>query len=115
MRARQQIGRRTWLAWMAAGTWAVWSELTCGFGRPGWRIALGGVDLATRVAQAQVRDPVQAFRVSTDFVNSYVLVRGKEIAIVDTGLPNNGATFAETITAAGLDWGAGGRVLLTGG
>jgi glyoxylase-like metal-dependent hydrolase (beta-lactamase superfamily II) len=113
MQEIQQIGRRTWLAWMAAGTWAVWSELTDGRGRPGWRIALGGADLATRVAQAQTRDPVQPFRVITDFVNAYVLVRGKEIAIVDTGLPNNGAKFAETIKAAGLGWDAVGHVLLT--
>jgi glyoxylase-like metal-dependent hydrolase (beta-lactamase superfamily II) len=113
MREIQQIGRRTWLAWMAAGTWAVWSELTSGLGRPGWRIALGGADLATRVAQAQTRDPVHALRVITDFVNAYVLVRGKEIALVDTGLPNNGAKFAATIATAGLGWEAVGHVLLT--
>jgi glyoxylase-like metal-dependent hydrolase (beta-lactamase superfamily II) len=51
--------------------------------------------------------------VITDFVNAYVLVRGKEIAIVDTGLPNNGAKFAETIKAAGLGWEAVGHVILT--
>jgi len=113
MRAIQQIGRRTWLAWMATGTWALWSELAGGFGRPGWRIALGGADLATRVAQAQARDPVHALRVITDFVSAYVLVRGKEIALVDTGLPNNGAKFAETITAAGLGWETVGHVILT--
>jgi glyoxylase-like metal-dependent hydrolase (beta-lactamase superfamily II) len=113
MREIQQIGRRTWLAWMAAGTWAVWSELTGSRGRTGWRIALGGADLATRAAQAQARDPVHAFRVITDFVSAYVLVRGKEIAIVDTGLPNNGAKFAETIKTAGLGWEAVGHVILT--
>ena len=98
---------------MAAGTWAVWSELTYDRGCTGWRIALGGADLATRVAQAQARDPVQAFRVITDFVNAYMLVRGKEIAIVDTGLPNNGTKFAATIKTAGLGWEAVGHVLLT--
>ena len=113
MREIQQIGRRTWLAWMAAGTWVVWSELTGGSGRRGWRIALGGADLATRVVQAQTRDPVQALRVITDFVNAYVLVRGKEIALVDTGLPNNGAKFGEIITTAGLGWDAVGHVILT--
>src|SRR5262249_51891957 len=113
MRARQQIGRRTWLAWMAAGTWALWSELAYERGRTGWRIALGGADLATRVAQAQTRDPVHALRVLTDFVSAYVLVRGKDIALVDTGLPNNGATCAATITTAGLGWEAVGHVILT--
>ena len=98
---------------MAAGTWAVWSELTDGRGRTGWRIALGGADLATRVAQAQTREPVHALRVITDFVNAYVLVRGKEIALVDTGLPNHGAKFGEAITTAGLGWEAVGHVILT--
>jgi glyoxylase-like metal-dependent hydrolase (beta-lactamase superfamily II) len=98
---------------MATGTWALWSELAGGFGRPGWRIALGGADLATRVVQAQARDPVHALRVITDFVSAYVLVRGKEVASVDTGLPNHGATCAETITAAGLGWETVGHVLLT--
>jgi glyoxylase-like metal-dependent hydrolase (beta-lactamase superfamily II) len=98
---------------MATGTWALWSELAGGFGRPGWRIALGGADLATRVAQAQARDPVHALRVITDFVSAYVLVRGTEVAIVDTGLPNNGAKFGEAITTAGLGWEAVGHVILT--
>jgi glyoxylase-like metal-dependent hydrolase (beta-lactamase superfamily II) len=91
----------------------VWSELTDGRGRTGWRIALGGADLATRVAQAQTREPVHTLRVITDFVNAYVLVRGKEIALVDTGLPNNGAKFGEAITTAGLGWEAVGHVILT--
>jgi glyoxylase-like metal-dependent hydrolase (beta-lactamase superfamily II) len=49
----------------------------------------------------------------TDFVNSYVLVRGQEIAIVDTGLPNNGAKFGEVIKTAGLGWEAVRHVILT--
>ena len=69
--------------------------------------------LATRVAQAQTRDPVKALRVVTDFVNAYVLVRGKEVAIVDTGLPNNGEKFGEVIKTAGLGWDAVGHVILT--
>ncbi len=113
MQQIQQIGRRAWLARMASGTFVVWAEVTFGLGRKGLSIALGDDRLATRVAQAQGRDAVQTLRVMTDFVNSYVLVRGKEVAIVDTGLPQNGTKFGEVIKTAGLGWDAVGHVILT--
>jgi glyoxylase-like metal-dependent hydrolase (beta-lactamase superfamily II) len=109
----QQIDRRTWLTWMATGAFAIWTELAFGFGRRGWGIVLGNVDLATGLAEAQIRDPVKVLRVITEFVNSYVLVRGKEIAVVDTGLPNSGTKFGEVIKTAGLGWEAVGHVILT--
>ncbi len=113
MRPIQQIGRRAWLAQMAKGTFVVWSEVTFGLGRKGLSIALGDDRLAASVAQAQTRDPVNVTRVITDFVSSYVLVRGKEAAIVDTGLQNNGEKFGEVIKTAGLGWDAVGHVILT--
>ena len=42
----QQISRRTWLAQVAVGSFAVWSELNFGLGRKGWGVAIGGHDLA---------------------------------------------------------------------
>ena len=42
----QQINRRTWLARVAWGSFAVWSELNFGLGRKGWGVAIGGRDLA---------------------------------------------------------------------
>ena len=113
MQQVQQINRRTWLARMVSGTFVVWAEVTFGLGRKGLSIALGDDRLAAQVVQAQTRDPVQALRVSMDFVNAYVMVRGKEVAIVDTGLPNNGEKFAEVIKTAGLGWDAVGHVILT--
>ncbi|HEY7709720.1 MAG TPA: MBL fold metallo-hydrolase [Candidatus Entotheonella sp.] len=113
MRQIQQIGRRAWLARMAKGTFVVWAEVTFGLGRKGLSIAIGDDRLAGSVAQAQTRDPVHVARVITDFVSSYVLVRGKEAAIVDTGLPNNGEKFGEVIKTAGLGWDAVGHVILT--
>jgi hypothetical protein len=104
MRQIQQIGRRAWLAQMAKGTFVVWAEVTFGLGRKGLSIAIGDDRLAGSVAQAQTRDPVQVTRVITDFVSSYVLVRGQEVAIVDTGLPNNGEKFGEVIKTAGFGW-----------
>jgi glyoxylase-like metal-dependent hydrolase (beta-lactamase superfamily II) len=113
MQQVQQLGRRAWLARMASGAFVIWAEVTFGPGRKGLSIALGDDRLAARVAQAQTRDAVQSLRVITDFVNSYVLVRGQEIAIVDTGLPNNGAKFGEVIKTAGLGWEAVRHVILT--
>ena len=113
MRQIQQLGRRAWLAQMAKGTFVVWAEVTFGLGRKGLSIALGDERLAASVAQAQTRDPVNVTRVMTDFVSSYVLIRGKEAAIVDTGLPNNGEQFSEVIKKAGLGWEAVGHLILT--
>ncbi len=113
MRQLQQIGRRAWLGQMAKGTFVVWAEVTFGLGRKGLSIALGDDRLAASVAQAQTNDPVNVARVITDYVSSYVLIRGKEAAIVDTGLPNNGEKFGEVIKNAGLGWDAVGHVILT--
>ncbi len=113
MRQVEQINRRTWLGRMASGAFVVWAEVTFGLGRKGLSIALGDDRLATSLAQAQTRDPARIHRVITQYVSSYVLVRGKEIAIVDTGLPNNGEKFAEVIQSAGLGWDAVGHVILT--
>jgi len=108
-----QLSRRSWLARVVPGTLAVWTELAFGLGRKGWSIALGGDNLAVSLAHAQSLGPAEALRVSMGFVNSYVLVRGKETAIVDTGTPNNGARFAEVIRTAGLGWDAVRHVILT--
>ena len=56
----QQIGRRTWLAQVALGSFAVWSELSFGLGRRGWGVAIGGRDLAIGVAHAQSLGPTEA-------------------------------------------------------
>jgi glyoxylase-like metal-dependent hydrolase (beta-lactamase superfamily II) len=113
MKQIRQLSRRSWLTQVVPGSVAVWAELAFGLGRKGWRIALGGDDLAFSIAEAQSLGPTDALRVSMGFVNAYVLVRGKEIAIVDTGTPNNGARFAEVIRTAGLGWDAVRHVILT--
>lgn len=109
----KQIDRRTWLVRMASGAVALWSEVKVGRGRSGWSIALGGPGLATRVAEAEPLAATQALRVPMGFVNAYALVRGKEVALVDTGTPNNGERFAEVVRTAGLGWDAVRHVILT--
>jgi glyoxylase-like metal-dependent hydrolase (beta-lactamase superfamily II) len=109
----QQIGRRTWLAQVALGSFAVWSELNFGFGRRGWSIAIGGRDVALGLAHAQNRGPAEALRVNLGFVNAYVLIRGKEAAVVDTGTPKNASKIADVVRTAGLGWDAVHHVILT--
>src|SRR4029434_10734652 len=44
------------------------------------------------------------FRLTLGFVNAYVLIRGKEAAVVDTGTPNNASKIADIVRTAGLGW-----------
>jgi glyoxylase-like metal-dependent hydrolase (beta-lactamase superfamily II) len=52
-------------------------------------------------------------RVNLGFVSAYVLVRGGEAAIVDTGTAGSEGAIGEALGAVGLDWGAVGHVVLT--
>ena len=47
------------------------------------------------------------------FVNAYVLIRGKEAAVVDTGTAGNGSKIADVVRSAGLSWDAVHHVILT--
>lgn len=109
----QQINRRTWLARVGLGSFAVWSELNFGLGRKGWGIAIGGRDLAIGVAHAQNLEAAKALRVDLGFVNAYVVIHGKEAAVVDTGTPNNASKIADVVRTAGLGWDAVHHVILT--
>lgn len=127
MRKVKQIGRRTFLMSTGKAGVAVLSEVTFGFGRKGLAVALGGTGLATAACQPQLLQPEMALptemppeeaaesylRVLMDFVSAYVLVRGSEIAIVDTGTPGNTDTFGDVIQSAGLGWDDVNHVILT--
>jgi len=113
MQNPQQISRRTWLARVALGSFAMWSELNFGLGRRGWGIAIGDRDFATEVAHAQSLGPAEALRVDLGFVNAYVLIRGKEAAVVDTGTSGNASKIAEVVRTAHLSWDAVRHVILT--
>jgi len=113
MRKVQQINRRTWLARVTLGGFAVWSELNFGLGRRGWGVAIGDRDLAIGVAHAQSLASAQALRVNMGFVNAYVLIRGKEATVVDTGTAGNGSKIADVVRTAGLSWDAVHHVILT--
>jgi len=52
-------------------------------------------------------------RVSLGFVSAYLLVRGKEAAVVDTGTAGSGESIHTALKAAGADWSAVKHVLVT--
>jgi glyoxylase-like metal-dependent hydrolase (beta-lactamase superfamily II) len=52
-------------------------------------------------------------RVDLDFVSAYVLVRGREAAVVDTGVAGSAPRIEEGLTAAGLGWPDVSHVILT--
>ncbi|MEV0901503.1 MBL fold metallo-hydrolase [Actinoplanes sp. NPDC049802] len=52
-------------------------------------------------------------RVNLSFVSVYLLVRGGEVAVVDTGTPGSDASVEAGLKAAGLGWDAVKHVILT--
>jgi glyoxylase-like metal-dependent hydrolase (beta-lactamase superfamily II) len=57
--------------------------------------------------------PVDYQLVNLGFVNAYVLVRGNEVAVVDTGVANSQGKIEEVIKAAGRSWDDVRHVILT--
>lgn len=53
--------------------------------------------------QASVGRELQLQHVSLGFVSAYVLVRGREAAIVDTGISGSGTAITEALTGLGLE------------
>jgi len=53
------------------------------------------------------------FTVDLDFVAAFVLVRGGEAAIVDTGVAGSEGAIEAVLTEAGVGWGDVGHVILT--
>jgi glyoxylase-like metal-dependent hydrolase (beta-lactamase superfamily II) len=52
-------------------------------------------------------------RVSMSIVSAYLLVRGYEVAVVDTGTPHSDAAIEAGLRAAGKNWGAVRHIILT--
>jgi glyoxylase-like metal-dependent hydrolase (beta-lactamase superfamily II) len=107
------------------GMVGLWSELSFGLGSKMLAVAIGGSGLATACTQPLIvaptptantgvdLDPVEYVRVIADFVNAYVLIRGNEVALVDTGIPGTGEQFASVLSDAGLGWDAVNHLILT--
>jgi glyoxylase-like metal-dependent hydrolase (beta-lactamase superfamily II) len=52
-------------------------------------------------------------RVNLDFVSAYILHRGSEAALVDTGVDGSADAIEAALGEVGLDWGVVGHVILT--
>lgn len=52
-------------------------------------------------------------RVNLGFVSAYLLIRGGEAALVDTGVAGSGAAIEQALSGVSLGWGAVGHVILT--
>ena len=48
-----------------------------------------------------------------EFVSAYILYRGGEAALVDTGVEGSAAAIEAALGEAGLDWDSVGHVILT--
>jgi glyoxylase-like metal-dependent hydrolase (beta-lactamase superfamily II) len=123
----RKIGRRLWLGRSAGGLFAVFAALDFGRGKEGWGILLGSTP--NRVANAQQQDTMtapQVLRVEAEIempnaqpgqpkpdVSAFVLVRGQEIAIVDTLTPGNARQIGNAIQSFGLNWGNVQHVIFT--
>ena len=59
------------------------------------------------------RDELAWQRVNLGFVSAYVLVRGAQAAIVDTGVGGSAGAIEDALAQVGIDWSAVGDVILT--
>ena len=131
MDPRLALDRRTFLADMGRGTFAlaVISVVGCGPSggasataaatSPAGSVAPPSPTSDTPSADASSAPPVgdgEAVtweRVNLGFVSAYILVRGGEAAIVDTGVGGSAAAIEASLTGVGLDWSAVGHLILT--
>ncbi len=70
----------------------------------------------TQGAGTQAPDSTEAMnwkRVDMGFVSAYLLVRGDQAAMVDTGAPSSAGDIEKVLTATGLGWDAVRHVIVT--
>ena len=117
---RHRLGRRRFLTDIGRGTLAVTifgvTAIACSSddtdsdaGQPADSDAADSSTTTTTPAA----EPVSWHRINLGFVSAYVLVRGREAAIVDTGIAGSEAAIAQTLTDVGVDWVDVDHVILT--
>ncbi len=113
-----RLGRRRFLADLGKGTFAVAvlgaaaacsssdsaSGGTTGDSDPEDESIGSGSDAGSGLEWAQV---------SLGFVSAYVLSRGSEAAVVDTGVPGSASQIGDTLATLGFGWGDVDHVILT--
>jgi glyoxylase-like metal-dependent hydrolase (beta-lactamase superfamily II) len=115
MRDVRKIGRRTWLARMTGGAVVVWTSLNLS-GCSGWAVSIGGTAAPSAGAQGAgaTGDGIRRVPLGQNgFTTSYIVVRGKEAAIVDTGVSGSEQRIGEVVKEAGLGWDAVRHLIVT--
>lgn len=117
-----QINRRLFLRRLGKGTIAVAVLGSCGGGTVATTLAAttstnpsASAVPSTTVGASTTGVASQATfqRVNLGFVSAYVVARGTEAAVVDTGVSGSAGSIAEGLGEIGLDWNAVGHVILT--
>lgn len=114
MQPRRPIDRRTFLADLGRGVTAL--AIVGVAARPA--IARGqsptpSAGSAVPLPSAGIVDVMAWERVNLGFVSAYILVRGGEAAIVDTGVDGSADAIGASLAGIGLDWDAVGHLVLT--
>lgn len=117
------IARRTFLVQAGRGTiaLAVISVAGCGpalstatpAGSPESASPTSAGDGSASVPLPSASGGVTWERANLGFVSAYVLIRGGEAAVVDTGVEGSEGAIGEALSAAGLGWDGVGHVILT--
>ncbi len=113
------VNRRLFLARLGKGTLALAVLGACGDG-DGISTSTPG-STSTTAASTPVEstndpgavDPARYHRVNLGFVSAYIVVRGSEAAVVDTGVSGSEGDIEAALGEAGTSWGAVGHVVLT--
>jgi glyoxylase-like metal-dependent hydrolase (beta-lactamase superfamily II) len=120
------IGRRTFLADLGRGAFAIAVLGVAGCAPSAASPSAGSPSAAsssppTSPALAGTDSPppgsadgaIAWTRVNLGFVSAYLLARGDEVAIVDTGVAGSAGDIEASLRSVGLDWANVGHVILT--
>jgi glyoxylase-like metal-dependent hydrolase (beta-lactamase superfamily II) len=116
MEAPRPLTRRTFLADLGRGGVAVAVVTLAGSARLAAQSPAVGSATPSVVPSpgaSGVPAPTAWQRVDLGFVSAYILARGGEAAIVDTGTPGSETAIADGLAVAGLGWDAVGHLILT--
>jgi glyoxylase-like metal-dependent hydrolase (beta-lactamase superfamily II) len=118
MTAPLELSRRVFLADLGRGSVAValFGVAACGPAATGTPSSSAAASVPAVTPSTPVGSPANGFdwaRVDLGFVSAYILVRGGEAAIVDTGVAGSAGQIEASLTGLGLGWDAVGHVIVT--
>lgn len=103
MEGNERLDRRSWLARMGA--------TAAGLG--GFVVTMKAGHTLGLVTPVAAQPAAQAFRVNLGFVSAYIVQRGDQAVVIDTGVAGSAGRIDEVLRASGLSWPAVQAVILT--